>query len=209
MQVHEIQIELLEPASWNSNVMEPEMLDRLRNSLDTFGLIQPLVVRKLDGGKYEIIGGSHRFRVLTETGATTAPCVIIDTDGASSRLLAQALNRIEGEEDPGLQSESFKKILESYRESDLLTLLPETPEGLRELRNLGSLSPDEYSSAWQRKKRDRLRHFRFRVSKEQLPIIERAISLVAPESLDDPTNPNRRDNALVRICQAFIERQNC
>lgn len=207
MQVHEIPTCKLKPAAWNSNVMDREMAERLRESINSFGLIQPLVVRLLEEDRYEVIGGSHRLEVLQGTGATTAPCVIVEADDPAARLLALALNNIDGEEDPGLQAESIRQILERYSESDVLSLLPETAESLQQLSGLGSISVDDYAESWQLRKKTRLKHFRFRVSDLQRSIVERAITLVPEEALSDEGNPNHRDNALVQICRDYIEHQ--
>lgn len=207
MQVHEIPIEQLEPAAWNSNVMDPAMAERLRESINSFGLVQPLVARLLEQDRYEVIGGSHRLEVLQGTGVITAPCVIVDSEDSSARLLAQALNNIEGGDDALLKAESIRKVLERYSETEVLSLLPETAESLQQLAGLGSISVDDYAESWQLRKKTRLKHFRFRVSDLQRSIVERAIALVPEEALSDAGNPNSRDNALVHICRFFIEQR--
>ena len=85
MQVLEIPLDQLEPASWNSNAMDESMLERLERSLATFGMLQPLVVRRITEICFEIIGGSHRFMVLKESGAETAPCVVVEVSDSDAR----------------------------------------------------------------------------------------------------------------------------
>ena len=64
------------------------------------------------GDLYETIGGAQRLTVLQELGFTSVLCVIIETDDGESRLLSQALNRIQGEDDLGLRAELLKEVLD-------------------------------------------------------------------------------------------------
>lgn len=205
MRLTDIPVANLAPAPWNSNEMDLAMLEKLRRSVATFGLVEPLVVRRSGEDRYEIIGGSHRFQVLRETGAKTAPCVVVEAEDAEAMLLGQALNHIEGEEDLVMRAESFRRILEDLSESDVLSMLPETSESLSELASLGSLTAEMYAESWQTRKKTRLKHFPFRVTREQLVVVEEAIRMAPGPSQAKSMNPNVRSNVLVQICEAFIE----
>src|SRR5688572_30617065 len=105
MQVVDISLDQLRPAPWNPNSMTPDMLARLRESLERYGVVENLVVRPLPNHLFEVLSGNQRLRVLGEMGCTNAPCVVVDLDDAQAKLLAQALNRIQGEDDLGLKAE--------------------------------------------------------------------------------------------------------
>ncbi len=205
MNLTDIALSKLVPAPWNSNAMDRAMLARLAKSVSTFGFLEPLVVRETGDGHFEIIGGSHRFQVLKATGAVNAPCVIVETDDASARFLSQALNHIEGEEDPAMRAESIKEILARYSEKDVLSVLPETSESLANLASFGSLTPEMYARSWQEKKSARLKHVPFQVTEDQLAVVDEAISLAQELASPEPGNPNRRGNVLVHICREFVE----
>ena len=98
-----IAIEHLTPADWNPNMMDVAMRDRLRRSLERFGLVLPLVVRPVGELQYEVIGGNHRLEAMSEAGHEKVPCVVVQADDTEARLLAQALNNIEGDDDIGLR----------------------------------------------------------------------------------------------------------
>ena len=205
MQVTDISLSNLVPAPWNSNAMDRAMLARLAKSVNTFGFLEPLIVRDMGDGEFEIIGGSHRFQVLKETDAVTAPCVIVEADDESARLLSQALNHIEGEDDPAMRAESLRRILAKFSESDVLSILPETSKSLAELSNFGSLTPEMYARSWQARKAVSLKHVPFQVTEPQLAVVDQAISVALEFASPEPGNPNRRGNALVHICREFIE----
>ncbi len=56
----------------------PEALQELADSIRTQGVIQPIVVRKINNERYEIIAGERRFRAAQLAGLTEIPAVIKD-----------------------------------------------------------------------------------------------------------------------------------
>ncbi len=60
-------------------------LQELASSIKRFGILQPIVVRPLEGGRYEIIAGERRFRAASDIGLKTVP-VIVRSDQAQERL---------------------------------------------------------------------------------------------------------------------------
>ena len=58
MNVVDIPIIEVFAALWNANEMDSEMSARLRRSIERFGLVVPLVVRKVADGAFETIGGA-------------------------------------------------------------------------------------------------------------------------------------------------------
>ncbi len=50
--------------------------NRLRLSLEEFGVQQPIAVMKLDNGKFQIIDGHRRHKCAGEIGLTTVPCLV-------------------------------------------------------------------------------------------------------------------------------------
>ena len=87
------------------------MLSRLRESITRFGLVGNFVVRLLPGGLYEVLSGNQRLGVLAELGYTHVPCAVVDVAAAEARLLSQALNHIQGDDDLGLRAELLREVL--------------------------------------------------------------------------------------------------
>jgi ParB family transcriptional regulator, chromosome partitioning protein len=104
----DIPLDQLREASWNPNQMDGAMLERLRESLRRFDVVTNLVVRPLRGASYEVISGNQRLQVLRELGRESVPCAVVDLDDAHARLLAQALNRVQGEDDLGLRADLLR-----------------------------------------------------------------------------------------------------
>lgn len=82
-------------------------LEELTASIEEFGVLQPISVRKVRGG-YEIIAGERRYRAAENAGLDTIPAIIMNIDEKKSALLALLEN---------LQRDdlSFFEIAESYQ----------------------------------------------------------------------------------------------
>ena len=206
MNIVDLPISQLQPAQWNSNEVEPEMMARLRESVTHFGLVENLVVRSLDSGIYEVLSGNHRLQVLAELRIETVPCVVIDLDDARARLLAQALNHIRGEDNPGLRAEVLRRVLDTVSQDEVLRLLPETADGLQSLVNLGEDDLATHLDVWQRSQAARLKLLQFRLTEASARVVYRAIDLALQQDAEDPARaPNARGAALHRICKSYLE----
>lgn len=67
-------------------------LNRLADSIAANGIIQPLAVRKLPSGKYEIIAGERRFRAAKQVGLRRIPCVIHSADEQTAAIISLTEN---------------------------------------------------------------------------------------------------------------------
>ena len=124
-----------------------------------------------------------------------------------SMLLAQALNRIEGSDDLGLKADLVREVLKALPQSEILGILPETAESLMALATLGEADMAEHLRAWEQAQAARLRHMIFQLSDSQLESVEEAITRVSADTASDRSNPNRRGNALYRLCLEYLKRE--
>lgn len=67
---------------------EPEALNELSDSIAQHGVLQPLVVRPIFGGGYEIVAGERRFRAARMAGLTEVPVVIRELTDEQTMELA-------------------------------------------------------------------------------------------------------------------------
>lgn len=67
---------------------EPEALNELSESISQHGILQPLVVRPIWGGGYEIVAGERRFRAARMAGLTEVPVVIRELTDSQTMELA-------------------------------------------------------------------------------------------------------------------------
>jgi ParB family chromosome partitioning protein len=91
-----------------------ESLSELSESIREFGIIQPIIVRKLDGeDKYEIIAGERRFRAAKQVGLTTIPAIINSNIDDNSSLVLALIENIHRENlSPIEQAHTYKQLIE-------------------------------------------------------------------------------------------------
>ena len=205
MDLMNLRLERLQDAPWNPNRMYDVTLKRLIESMTRFGVVQNLVVRPIGEGDYEVLSGNQRLQVLRKLEYAEAPCVVVEIAEAQVRLLAQALNRIQGEDDLGLKAELVREILESLPKEEVLALLPETAESLQALSSLGQESMADYLQNWQRVQGARLKHLQFQLTPAQLEVVEEALSELLPQAKEaQGESPNTRGTALYLLCLRYL-----
>lgn len=203
MKLVDLPLYCLRPAPWNANTLTPEMEAKLKASISHFGIAVALVVRPL-GERYEVLSGNQRLKALVDLGYTQAPCLLSNLDDAQARLLSQALNHLHGQDNPGLRAELLRTALAALPEADVLALLPETADSLKELVSLGQQDMAHYLRAFQEAQATRLKHLQFQLLQEQLPIVERALRKALPQAKEAKgDSPNLRGTALTVICQHY------
>ncbi len=69
-----------------------ESLDGLIDSIQAYGVLQPLLVRRLRG-RYELLAGSKRLAAAVNVGLKEVPCLVHEVDDVEARRLAEAANR--------------------------------------------------------------------------------------------------------------------
>ena len=206
MKIIELPIKTLKEAHWNANRMSYQMLAHLKESISRYGLVENLVIRKLSDDSYEVLSGNQRLKLLSEMGCTSAPCVVVKIDDAQARLLSQALNHIQGEDDLGLRAELVRKVLEAIPEADVAAILPETTGSLKALASLRQETIANYLHNWEQAQQARLRHLQSQLTDGQLEVIEEALAKVLPKVKKKSENPNVRGNALYLLCKAYLEK---
>lgn len=71
-----VDIDKLNLADYNPRIMLEQDKDELRKSIETFGLVEPIVANS----DFTVIGGHQRLVVAREMGFKTVPCVIVTLD---------------------------------------------------------------------------------------------------------------------------------
>ncbi|MBQ5799331.1 MAG: ParB/RepB/Spo0J family partition protein [Oscillospiraceae bacterium] len=90
-------------------------LDDLAASIREHGIIQPLTVRKLASGYYQIIAGERRWRAARLAGLREVPAVIIEADDRKAMELALIENLQREDLNPIEEAEGYKTLIETYR----------------------------------------------------------------------------------------------
>ena len=68
--------------------MEKEALSELEVSIKQYGLMQPVVVRKINGDEYELIAGERRLRACRNIGLSEISAIIVKASGTDSAVMA-------------------------------------------------------------------------------------------------------------------------
>ena len=93
---------------------EPEALSDLADSIRIHGIIQPLTVRKLQSGYYQIIAGERRWRAARMAGLTQVPVVVIEADDRKAMELAMIENLQREDLNPMEEAEGYRTLMEQY-----------------------------------------------------------------------------------------------
>ncbi len=110
-----IPVDLIEPNPFQPRMnFDPEALQELSDSIRTFGLIQPITVRK-KGAKYQIISGERRFRASTLAGMDMIPAYIRDATDQGMLEMAIVENIQRENLDPIEVAMSYQRLMEECR----------------------------------------------------------------------------------------------
>ena len=91
-----------------------EALQELADSISRYGLIQPITVRKLDTGYYQIIAGERRWRASRLAGLTEVPVRLIEADDKTTAELALVENLQREDLNPIEEAKGYKTLIEIY-----------------------------------------------------------------------------------------------
>lgn len=109
MRIEKIEINKLKPAKYNPRQITKKQYNDLKDSLDKFSLVEPIVVNK----DMTIIGGHQRYKIWKENAEKsnvddiTIPCVVLDLNKEQERELNIRLNKSGGEWDMDILANEF------------------------------------------------------------------------------------------------------
>ena len=92
----------------------PEELDSLADSIRMHGIIQPLTVRRLPSGFYQIIAGERRWRAARLAGLTDVPVVVIEADDKKAMELALIENLQRSDLNPIEEALGYQELMGTY-----------------------------------------------------------------------------------------------
>jgi ParB family chromosome partitioning protein len=93
---------------------DQEKLEELAESIRQHGVIQPLTVRKLSSGYYQIIAGERRWRAARMAGLAEVPAVVIEADDRLAMELAMIENLQREDLNPMEEAQGFRVLVETY-----------------------------------------------------------------------------------------------
>ncbi len=94
--------------------IDPEKLQELADSIKAQGIIQPIVVRKINAEMHEIIAGERRWRASQLAGLQEVPVVVKDIDDRSVMAIALIENIQREDLNPLEESEALRRLLDEF-----------------------------------------------------------------------------------------------
>jgi ParB/RepB/Spo0J family partition protein len=201
MKVQDIPVAKLEPNPWNPNKLEGALYAKLKAYIEREGFVEPLVVRRQPTGKFQILGGYHRWKVAQELGHEAVPCVVVKLSDRRAKILSVNLNELHGETVPSLLAELVHDLSHDVSLEDLATQLPYDLADLRDLTDLLRI-PDgldvKLDAEAEAIERERMTVLAFPLSREQHEIVEGALDTAKK------TAGSSRSSALTHIAREFV-----
>ena len=110
-----IPIEKVEPRKEQPReTFNQEALEELSDSIAQYGLIQPIVARKLESGYYQIIAGERRWRASRMAGLTEVPVRVIEADDRRTAELALVENLQREDLNPIEEAKGYRSLMSDY-----------------------------------------------------------------------------------------------
>ena len=149
IKIEHVSVELLKAAEYNPRRWSKEAEEQLKESIDKFGVVDPLLVNSAENRKNIVIGGHFRLSVMKSIGITTVPVVYINIpDIEKEKELNIRLNKNTGEFDFSLLATFDEAFLStvgfSSEDLDDIFAVEETPEMFdleKELKKLNIETP--------------------------------------------------------------------
>jgi ParB family chromosome partitioning protein len=111
----EIDVEKITPnPKQPRSVFDEEAMEELVHSVKEIGLLQPIVVRRLEDDKYELVMGERRWRATQQAGLTTIPAIVRDT--SDDAMLRDALleNLHRSQLNPLEEAAAYQQMLDDF-----------------------------------------------------------------------------------------------
>ena len=104
MKIEKIEISKLKPATYNPRQITKKQYSDLKDSIDRFGLVDPIIINK--NGNI-VIGGHQRLKICKELKYKDVDCVVLDLNKEQERELNIRLNKSGGEWDMDILANEF------------------------------------------------------------------------------------------------------
>jgi ParB family chromosome partitioning protein len=113
--VLELKVENIKPNPFQPRgSFDPGKLDELANSIKEKGVIQPIIVRKIDDG-YELVAGERRLVAVKKLGLSIIPAILTENLSKEGSLELSIIENIQREDlNPIDQGRGYKKLIEEF-----------------------------------------------------------------------------------------------
>ncbi len=93
---------------------DPEAIAQLAESIRQYGVLNPLTVRRVQNGEYELVAGERRLRAARVAGLNDVPCLVISADSQDSSAIALVENLQRRDLDFFEEAGGFRRLIDEY-----------------------------------------------------------------------------------------------
>jgi len=112
----EIAVDLIQRGKYQPRInMNQDSLQDLADSIREQGIVQPIVVRSVGKGKYEIIAGERRWRAAQIVGLHKVPCIIRNVPDRAAIAIALIENIQRENLNPMEESRSLQRLIDEFK----------------------------------------------------------------------------------------------
>jgi ParB family chromosome partitioning protein len=115
-EVHQVQLEQLDrnPYQTRTSSLDPVALNELAASIKAVGVVQPIVVRPVAGGRYQVIAGERRWEAARTIGMPTIPAIVrqVSNEQAMEMTIIENLQR--EDLNPMEQARAFERLSRDF-----------------------------------------------------------------------------------------------
>lgn len=140
-----VKLSLVEPnLSQPRKDFDPEALADLTESIKTHGILQPLAVREIAGGRYQIIAGERRWRAAREAGLAEVPVYLVEADDKKVMELALVENLQRQDLNPIEEAEGYRVLMDEFSltQEDCAVRIGKSRSAVANTLRLLSLAPE-------------------------------------------------------------------
>ena len=171
-------------------IYDEESLNTLAESIKQYGIISPLLVRRLPDGKYEIVSGERRYRAAQKVNLTSVPAIITTMTDQQAAEIALTDNMTREELSPIDQAKNYKSLIDngSSTVEDLANKLGVTPKAINDKLKLLTLTQETQMALLNKKISERHARSLLKVTDQakQVELLNRTINeKLTVKQLDD------------------------
>ncbi|CAN7264819.1 ParB/RepB/Spo0J family partition protein [Pseudoxanthomonas sp. LjRoot168] len=108
-------VQQLQPGKYQPRMqMDASKLTELAESIKAQGVIQPIVVREISAGKFEIVAGERRWRASQEAGLAEVPVVVRELDDRTVIAMALIENIQREDLNPLEEAQSLQRLINEF-----------------------------------------------------------------------------------------------
>lgn len=113
--LRDLPIDRIQPGRYQPrSVMDPDALDELADSIRSQGVVQPVVVRPIEGGNYELIAGERRWRAAQKAELHEIPAVVRDVPDQAAVAMALIENIQRENLNPLEEAGALRRLIDEF-----------------------------------------------------------------------------------------------